>query len=234
MSFVYFTDRDLGKRFPEILKAGGLTVERHADHFAPDAADEVWLEAIGKRGWIALTHDRRIRYKPNERDAVMRHRVALLVIVGAAPFPDLARTFPASLPVIEHFLHRHQPPFIGKVYRPSPAETARRGAGTRRALVSIAASRQLAVPLSRFAGQDAIGRLLLELAVFEIDELAVLILVDLAADPDGVADAQRGELGFGGLGKGTLNVAVVLFQQQNAAAGNAINLGSFQHSDFIQ
>jgi hypothetical protein len=126
LSFVYFTDRDLGKRFPEILRSSGLTVERHGDHFAPDTADEAWLEVIGKRGWIALTHDRRIRYKPNERDAVMRHGVALLVIVGAAPFPDLARAFVASLPSVEHFLHRHKPPFIAKLYRPSPAETARR------------------------------------------------------------------------------------------------------------
>jgi hypothetical protein len=126
LSFVYFTDRDLGKRFPEILKSGGLTVERHGDHFAPDTADEAWLEAVGERGWIALTHDRRIRYKPNERDAVIRHGVALLVIVGAAPFPDLAHAFVASLPVVEHFLRRHQPPFIAKVYRPSPAEIARR------------------------------------------------------------------------------------------------------------
>ncbi len=125
MSFVYFTDRDLGTRFPEILRSNGLTVERHADHFAPDAADEVWLEAVGKRGWIALTHDRRIRYKPNERDAVMRHGVALLVIVGAAPFPDLARAFVATLPRIERFLARHKPPFIAKVHRASPAGTTR-------------------------------------------------------------------------------------------------------------
>jgi hypothetical protein len=126
LTFVYFTDRDLGKRFAEILRSSGLTVERHADHFAPDTADEVWLEEVGKRGWIALTHDRRIRYKPNERDAVMRHDVALLVIVGAAPFADLARAFVATLPRIEHFLAQHEPPFIAKVYRPSPAETARR------------------------------------------------------------------------------------------------------------
>lgn len=125
MSRVYFTDRDLGKRFPEILRQSGLTVERHADHFAPDAPDAAWLEDIGKRGWIALTHDRRIRYKPNERDAVMRHGVALLVIVGAAPFPDLARTFVATLTQVEEFLARHTPPFIAKVYRPSPAEVAR-------------------------------------------------------------------------------------------------------------
>ena len=127
MTFVYFTDRDLGKRFPEILTSGGLTVERHADQFAPDTADEVWLEAVGKRGF-ALTHDRRIRYKANERDAVMRHGVALLVIVGAAPFADLAGAFVTTLPRIERFLARHKPPFIAKVYRPSPAETERLGA----------------------------------------------------------------------------------------------------------
>lgn len=121
---IYFTDRDLGKRFGEILKAGGLTVERHADHFAPDTADEVWLAEIGRRGWIALTHDRRIRYKPNEREAVMRHGLALLVIVGNAPFADLAHAFVATIPRIEQFLASHQAPFIAKVYRPSPDNAA--------------------------------------------------------------------------------------------------------------
>ena len=124
MTFVYFTDRDLGKRFPEILRSGGLTVERHGDHFAPDTADEVWLEEVGKRGWIALTHDRRIRYKPNERDAVMRHGVALLIVVGNAPFPELAHAFVATIPRIEQFLANHQAPFIAKVYRPPPDKTA--------------------------------------------------------------------------------------------------------------
>ena len=95
-------------------QAEGLTVERHADHFAHDTPDETWLEAVGKHGWIALTHDRRIRYKPNERDAVMRHGVALLVIVGTAPFPELARAFVATVRVIESFLHRRKPPFIAK------------------------------------------------------------------------------------------------------------------------
>jgi PIN like domain len=128
LSFVYFTDRDLGKSFPEILRSAGLTVERHADHFAHDALDEAWLELVGKRGWIALTHDRRIRYKPNELNAVIQQGVALLVIVGKAPFPDLARAFVNSRAVLDHFLDRHKPPFIAKVYRPSPAEIERRSA----------------------------------------------------------------------------------------------------------
>jgi hypothetical protein len=124
VSRIYFTDRDLGKQFGEILKAGGLLVERHADHFAPDAPDEVWLAEVGTRGWVALTHDKRIRYRPNERDAVMRHGVALLVIVGGVSFPDLAQAFVDTMPRIERFLASHDAPFIAKVYRPPPHETA--------------------------------------------------------------------------------------------------------------
>jgi predicted nuclease of predicted toxin-antitoxin system len=119
---VFFTDRDLGTRFPDILRSAGLSVERHRDHFPPDARDEDWLAAVGARGWVALTHDRRIRYKPNELGAVVRHGVALLVIVGRAPYPELATAFVATLPRIETFLAGHEPPFVGKVFRPSPAE----------------------------------------------------------------------------------------------------------------
>ena len=125
MKVVFFTDRDLGTRFPNILGCAGLSVERHRDHFPPDARDEDWLAVVGARGWVALTHDRRIRYKPNELAAVIRHRVALLVIVGSAPYPELATAFVATLPHIEVFLARHEPPFVGKVFRPSPGELGR-------------------------------------------------------------------------------------------------------------
>jgi hypothetical protein len=84
VSVVYFTDRDLGLRFPEILKQAGLAVERHADHFDPDAPDEAWLEEVSERQWVAITHNSRIRYSPNEKQAVIRHRVRLLVIIGDA------------------------------------------------------------------------------------------------------------------------------------------------------
>ena len=125
MNHVFFTDRDLGRHFPEVLSAAGLTVERHDDHFAPDTADEDWLAEVGQREWVALTHDRRIRHKPNELAAVTRHRVSLLVLVGAAPYPELAQAFVTTLPRVETFLARNTPPFIGKVYRPSPADLRR-------------------------------------------------------------------------------------------------------------
>jgi len=125
VSLIYFTDRDLGLRFPQILIEAGLTVERHRDHFAHDAADEAWLAEIGRRGWVAVTHNSRIRYTPNEKAAVIRHGVRLLVIIGQAPFPELARSFVATLQRIESFLAEHPPPLIAKVYRASPGELAK-------------------------------------------------------------------------------------------------------------
>ncbi len=126
MSVVFFTDRDLGLKFPAILRASGLQVERHADHFAPDTADEEWLELTARRGWVAVTHDARIRYKPNELAAVIVHQAALLVVVGAAPYPELANSFVATSSRILAFVARHQRPFIGKVYRASPDEMKRK------------------------------------------------------------------------------------------------------------
>ena len=126
MSVVFFTDRDLGLQFPAILHDSAIQVERHADHFAPDCSDEVWLREVGSRGWIAVMHDGRIRYKPNELAAVIQHDVALLVVIGDAPYADLARSFVSTLPRVLAFLAAHRPPVIGKVYRPSPAELAKK------------------------------------------------------------------------------------------------------------
>jgi PIN like domain len=125
LKFEFFTDRDLGKRFPEILASAGLSVKRHDDLFPPDCSDERWLAHIGKSRWIAITHNARIRYMPNELDAVVRHAVALLVVVGKAPLKDVAENFVATMPRISEFLEKHEPPLIAKVYRPVPAEIAK-------------------------------------------------------------------------------------------------------------
>ncbi|NIR47001.1 hypothetical protein GWO43_00770 [candidate division KSB1 bacterium] len=44
--------------------------------------DEEWLSIIGERGCYVLTHDRRIRYKPNEIEAVEKFGIGLFVIIG--------------------------------------------------------------------------------------------------------------------------------------------------------
>lgn len=116
----FFTDRDLGRRFPSSLRSAGFEVEAHDDVFAHDVVDEEWLAYVGRSGRIGITHDGRIRYKPNELDAVREHRVGLLVVVGKVPHSELARNFIHTRSRIESFLERHEPPFIAKVLRPTP------------------------------------------------------------------------------------------------------------------
>ena len=129
MSRRYFTDRDLGKQFPALLAEAGLSVERHIDRFSAEGSDEQWLEHSGSNGLIAISHNSRIRYVPNELAAVLRFKVALIIDVGQVQSAELARNFVRSIPRIEAFLTSHAPPFIAKVYRPTPAEsTASAGA----------------------------------------------------------------------------------------------------------
>lgn len=125
MSVVYFTDRDLGLKFPDTLRAVGLDVQLHRDHFSPTTPDDEWLAIVSDRRWVAVTHDARIRYKPNELAAVVRHRARVLVMVGKAPLSVLADSFVRTQPRIEDFLAKHEAPLVGKVYRPTPKEFAK-------------------------------------------------------------------------------------------------------------
>jgi len=125
LSFTFFTDRDLGKAFPRILREAGIAVEEHSAHFAHDTPDDEWLTSVGARNWYVISHNRRIRYTPNERDAVVRAGVGLFLVIGKVPFTQLAQNFVNTRKRIERFIERHRRPFIAKVYRPEPRELKR-------------------------------------------------------------------------------------------------------------
>ena len=77
------------------------------------------LEHRGKNGRVAISHDSRIRYVPNELAAVVQFKVALLIVIGRVPIARLAGGFVTSMKAIEAFLTLHSPPYIAKVYRPT-------------------------------------------------------------------------------------------------------------------
>ena len=112
----FFTDRDLGKAFPESLARARIHVVPHRILFADDCPDETWLAAVGSLGYIAVTHDRRIRYRPNQLEAVMRNGVRLLVVIGKAPHTRLADGFVRTLPAVLRFIENRPAPWIAKVY----------------------------------------------------------------------------------------------------------------------
>ena len=122
MSRIWFTDRDLGKQFPRILADAGIVVQRHGELFPPDGSDEQWLEHCGTHGRVAITHNSRIRYVPNELAAVVRFKVPLVIVVGKVPTAELAHNFVRTLHRIESMLDEHAPPVILKVYRPAASE----------------------------------------------------------------------------------------------------------------
>lgn len=116
----FFVDRDLaGKRFLEILREAGVQVEDHNDHFGPTTPDVEWLSFVARKGWVALTHNRRIRQTSHETWVLMESGVRVLILIGKAPQPELAENFVRSLPGIRRFLRRQKGPFIAKVTRPS-------------------------------------------------------------------------------------------------------------------
>ncbi|MEX2149667.1 MAG: hypothetical protein WD793_05605 [Steroidobacteraceae bacterium] len=117
--FVYFTDRDLGHQFPEKLRAAGLRVERHDDHFGQLTPDSEWIAEVGRRGWVAVTRDGRIRYSPLALATLMASGARLFVIVGRLTTDEAAATFVCQLKRVEKLLRKESKPFIAKIRRDS-------------------------------------------------------------------------------------------------------------------
>jgi len=118
---VLFLDRALGNKVvAQALRDAGVEAQTHSGHFALDAADEEWLLEVGRRGWIVLTKDDRIRYRIAERTALITANVRAFVLVsGNMIGPSMAQVFVAALPAILRLTEQHSPPFIAKVYKDS-------------------------------------------------------------------------------------------------------------------
>ena len=88
----------------------------HDDYFPPNADDVEWLPPVGERGWIVLTRDKRIRYRSQERTALIQARVRAFVLSGGSlSGPAMAAAFVNALPAMRQFVERYQAPFIASV-----------------------------------------------------------------------------------------------------------------------
>ena len=125
MTPTFFTDRDLGREFPALLRGAGLAIEAHSDHFDQACPDEEWLSFVGGKEWFAISRDQKIRYRPNEKEAVVRNRVGLFLIVGKSKHDVLAGNFIRTLSSILRVAATLQRPFIARVVRPFPQELKR-------------------------------------------------------------------------------------------------------------
>lgn len=103
-----FVDRCAWSRpLGEALDKIGANYIAHHQRFEPGEPDEVWLEVAGREGWIVLTRDKRIRWRPAELEAFRDHRVIVFVLVSgnmsAAGTADLiSRLYPKILRLAAH------------------------------------------------------------------------------------------------------------------------------------
>jgi len=116
---VFFIDRSLGVEpiRTELVKSG-LLVEIHDDHFARDEEDRIWLRTVGERGWVILTKDQRLRYRPLEIAALRASNARVFVLTaGNLRGSEIAEVFLAALPRIRKILRSRAGPYVARVSR---------------------------------------------------------------------------------------------------------------------
>jgi len=108
----------LGKKIAGPLIKAGAIVHLHDDHFDQNVEDEEWLTEVGKRGWLVITKDQRIRRRPLERDALLRANLKVFCFMsGSISFPEMAKIFVKALPSIKRISENTSPPFIAGIYK---------------------------------------------------------------------------------------------------------------------
>ena len=115
----FFIDRSLGSRLlSAALRSAGARVEIHDDHFPQDTPDSEWLSEVGRRGWVVLSKDVRIRRDKLERAALLEARVkAFLLTQQGLAGADMAEIFIRAVPEMVRRATRAKRGFICTVSR---------------------------------------------------------------------------------------------------------------------
>ena len=113
---VFFLDRALGKRFiVQALSENNpeVTVKVLDDYFEPNVSDEEWLRFVGRKGWVAITKDKRIRYRTPALEVIKEEKVKLFIFTkGNLTGQQMAEILIRAIPKIKKFLTNNKPPFI--------------------------------------------------------------------------------------------------------------------------
>ena len=67
---------------PDAIRKAGLRVELMDDHFDHKSQDDYWIPRVAANGWIIVTKDKRILYKPPERAAIERSGAHYVSVVA--------------------------------------------------------------------------------------------------------------------------------------------------------
>lgn len=111
---VFFLDESLDSMtVAAALRDAGATVERATERFPRGTPDEVWLAEAGRKRWVVLTRDQRIRYRQLEVLALREARVRAFVFTGGnVTVKDTASILVAALKRLARIASVDPGPFI--------------------------------------------------------------------------------------------------------------------------
>ena len=120
-TLTFFLDRNLGKhKIAARLRSEGIKVEVHDHHLPADAPDEEWIALVGRKGWVAVTRDKNIRYRAAEINAIKKHAAQVIVIrMKHATGPQMAELLVEERHRIARFVAKTKAPFIAGLSRGS-------------------------------------------------------------------------------------------------------------------
>jgi hypothetical protein len=126
-SVTFFLDESLDSHsLVAALRQAGALVERATEHFPRGTPDATWLSEAGRRQWVVLTRDKRIRYRALERLALQNAGVRAFVFTGGnVSGAETSEILVAALRRIITIAHSVPAPFVyhfGKNARPQRME----------------------------------------------------------------------------------------------------------------
>lgn len=78
----FLLDENLSEKLAKALQALDADVYHVIEFLGTGATDEEVLEHAGQNDLFIITRDERIRYKPNEKAAIKKHKIGVFLLAG--------------------------------------------------------------------------------------------------------------------------------------------------------
>ncbi|HEV8586772.1 MAG TPA: hypothetical protein VGT02_17530 [Methylomirabilota bacterium] len=111
-------EESLGKKLAQVLAEEGLKVITHVDNpTLPRGIDDTeWAQRAGSSGWVTISKDLATRYKPNEREAIVRAGARVFQFTGGNwTSAEMAAAFIAAKNRVARLLKGQPGPFIARI-----------------------------------------------------------------------------------------------------------------------
>ena len=96
-----------------------IHIQDELDDLPREMSDVEWASTVASRGWVAVTRDKRIRYRSAEKQAIADSGLALFVLASRRNLSrqEIVDVVAAAGPSMTDFITANQPPFIASIYR---------------------------------------------------------------------------------------------------------------------